>query len=257
VSDDFDEMPHEESHEEPWLVSYADLMTLLFGFFVLMYTFAMAKLENEDQNMENVRKELSQYFGGEYATPYQKLAEDFKRSLKGSELGKSIVITTTPEGMTITMRSTTLFTSGSAGLYPQAKTIIESLATLLIDKSQKLKVVVEGHTDDEPLRSSSIFPSNWELSGARASSVVRIFEKAGFLRTLLQSIGYSDTRPELPNRNADGTAIPENMARNRRVTIKISDDSPLPAKIIKKGEREKQGPEALEKQVPKPLKQDL
>lgn len=221
-----EEIAHEEGHDEPWLVSYADLMTLLFGFFVLMYTFASAKIKDEDENMEKVRKELTQYFGGQYITPYEMLADNFKRGLQGTDLGNSIAIKTTPEGLLITMQSTTLFPSGSAALYPKSIEVLKNLSVMLLEKSRTLKVIVEGHTDDEPIRKSSSFPSNWELSGARASSVIRIFEEAGFERTLLSAIGYADTRPEMPNRGANGIRIPENMSRNRRVIIKVAEQHP-------------------------------
>jgi len=219
--DDYGEPAHEEHEEEPWLVSYADLMTLLFGFFVLMYTFASAKVDNNSDNMVKMRKEVAKYFGGEYTTPYKKVVDKFVDDLNNKGFVNAVDVKATPEGMEVTIRSTTLFSSGSASLLPIAKEVIENLTEVLADKGGKFRIIVEGHTDDQPIKHSKIFPSNWELSGARASSVVRIFEGAGFDRKALLAIGFADTRPQLENRDENGTAIKENMAKNRRVVIKV------------------------------------
>ena len=82
------------------------------------------------------------------------------------------------------------------------------------------QVTVEGHTDDAPIHSAQ-FPSNWELSTARASAVVHFFLDAGVAPSRLRAAGYADTFPLVPNRDAAGRAIPENQARNRRVVIKL------------------------------------
>jgi chemotaxis protein MotB len=73
-----------------------------------------------------------------------------------------------------------------------------------------------------------MFPSNWELSGARAARVVRMFETMGFDRRQLQAIGYADTKPLVPNRDAQGAAIPQNQAQNRRVVLRVIRDEQQP-----------------------------
>ena len=79
-------------------------------------------------------------------------------------------------------------------------------------------VLVEGHTDDQPI-ASRIFPSNWELSAARAARVVRFFIDSGVSPDRLKAAGLADTQPEAPNTTSEGVPIPENRARNRRVAI--------------------------------------
>lgn len=221
-SDDEEYIPHEEHEEEPWLVSYADLMTLLFGFFVLMYTFASAKISNNGEDMITMRKEIAQHFGGDYITPYEGLAKTFKKDIvKNTQMSKNIIIKTNPEGIDITFRSKALYKSGSAKLYDGARKNILKLINLVKKKKKTFEVTVEGHTDSVPIRHSKNFPSNWELSSARAASVVRLFEANGFPSNKLVAIGYGDTRPEFPNYDDKGNPIKENMARNRRVTLKI------------------------------------
>jgi chemotaxis protein MotB len=220
MSDDFGEPPHEEHEEEPWLVSYADLMTLLFGFFVLMYTFASAKVD-DSTGMVKMRAEVAKYFGGEFTTPYKGVVEKIVDEFEKMGVGDDIESKVTPEGLEVTIRSTTLFRSGSAVVLPEALKVLNILTQLLVGKDEKLKVLVEGHTDDQPIVRSKIYPSNWELSGSRASSVIRLFEKAGFEPRSLVAIGYGSTRPRVPNRDEGGTPIKSNMGRNRRVVIKV------------------------------------
>jgi len=90
-------------------------------------------------------------------------------------------------------------------------------------KSDKLKdyqITVEGHTDDTPINTSR-FPSNWELSTARASAVVHFFLDQGIPALKLRAAGYADTFPKAPNRDSNGNAIPANQTQNRRVVIKM------------------------------------
>ena len=82
------------------------------------------------------------------------------------------------------------------------------------------RISVEGHTDDSPI-STAQFQSNWELSTARAASVVRFFLEEGIPPRKLTAAGYAGTFPVAPNRTADGTVIPENQAKNRRVVIRL------------------------------------
>ena len=82
----------------------------------------------------------------------------------------------------------------------------------------ELVIDVEGHTDDVPI-STAKFPSNWELSSSRSASVVKEFTELGLDREVVRAIGHADAFPLKPNRDKDGTAIPSNMAANRRVDV--------------------------------------
>ncbi len=122
---------------------------------------------------------------------------------------------------TVNMSSATFFPSGSATISAAGQAVLADVAERL--KSDALKdylITVEGHTDDAPI-STAQFPSNWELSTARASAVVHFFIDQGIPATRLRAAGYADTFPKLPNRDAQGHPIPENQAQNRRVVIKL------------------------------------
>ncbi len=227
-----EEAPHEASHDEPWLVSYADLMTLLFGFFVLMYTFAMAKLDSSDPDkMVKMREEVAKYFGGEYITPQKNDIDEFKHKfvekLKPSEIETKI----SPEGVEISFRGNLLFDSGEAQLKEKGKKVLKALTDLLMSKGD-VDVIVEGHTDDIPLRANSRYSSNWELSGSRSASVIEELISHGMSAEHIKGMSFADTKPLAPNRDAHKIPIPANQARNRRVTIKIVNldfNSPVPA----------------------------
>lgn len=122
---------------------------------------------------------------------------------------------------TLELNSAAFFDSGSAALSVAGKNILQNVAgDLKAEKYKDYQITVEGHTDDTPIKTVQ-FPSNWELSTARASAVVHFFLEQGIAAQKLRAAGYADTFPKLPNRDANGKAIPSNQAQNRRVIIRL------------------------------------
>jgi chemotaxis protein MotB len=122
---------------------------------------------------------------------------------------------------TLQISSNAFFAPGSATLSDSGKTVLrEVAASLKTPRFDGYQITVEGHTDDEPITSGP-FPSNWELSTARAAAVVRAFIGSGIPAFRLRAAGYADTFPTAPNRDASGRAIRENQAKNRRVVIRL------------------------------------
>jgi chemotaxis protein MotB len=120
---------------------------------------------------------------------------------------------------TIAFDSTTFFSRGSAVLSGSGRSILqEVVGNLTSEQYRDYRVTIEGHTDDAPI-STVQFPSNWELSTARAAAVVRFFVEQGVSAHRLRAAGYADTQPLQPNRDGSGMAMAENQARNRRVVI--------------------------------------
>ena len=124
--------------------------------------------------------------------------------------------------ISLELDSGAFFKPGTADLTEQAipvlKSIYEEFASPIY---QSFNVSIEGHTDDDPI-SSFKFPSNWELSAGRASTVVRFMIAQGMKKSRLKATGFSDTQPKVPNRDADGSPIKENMIANRRVVMRIT-----------------------------------
>lgn len=122
---------------------------------------------------------------------------------------------------TLEISSAAFFDSGSATLSTPGESILRAIAAKLKwEEFRDYRITVEGHTDDIPI-STARFPSNWELSTARASAVVHFLLDQGIPAQKLRAAGYADTFPKVPNRDANGNAIPENQAQNRRVVIQL------------------------------------
>lgn len=114
-----------------------------------------------------------------------------------------------------------LFNRGSADIKPEALPALKRMAaTLQSDRYKNFVFSIEGHTSDEKVASEK-YPSNWELSSARASAVARFLEERGIARVRMRATGMNDVSPKYPNLDPFGDPIPENRIRNRRVVIHI------------------------------------
>lgn len=216
----------QDDGEGNWLVSYADMMTLLFGFFVILSAFSTP----DASKVEKLKQETAKSMGVKYENPYESISAVLEDVLKASNLEQDVNILKTDEGITIVSRGTLFFDSGSTELKERASLLMNSISTILVQRAAGFRVVVEGHTDNVPIISAK-YPSNWELSSSRASSVVRLLEGKGFPHSNLRPVGMADTEPVAPNTSADGTPLRENQAQNRRIVIRVLKQ--LPARLEK------------------------
>lgn len=213
-------LAHDESN---WLVSYADMMTLLFGFFVLMYS--MTQFDN--RKFELVSKEIAKYFGGNIQANGALLLVEQKiiNILKGSgDMNGVEVSKGHDDTIVLNFNGDLLFESGAIEVSEAAKPLLRRAIGSLKSVGKIEQIMVEGHTDADPV-SSGMIKSNWELSALRAGSVVRYFELNGVDSNILSAVGMGSSKPLVPHFDAQGVAIPENKAKNRRVslTVKLAD----------------------------------
>jgi len=224
---------HEE-HEnmERWLVSYADFITLLFAFFVVMYSVSSVN-EGKYRVMSNALKssfsntkpigELSimnlpvEKNRQIVVTERQKSQSNARTFLKvansitTSKVPDGVKITSMERGLSIRIRDDALFSSGSANLNSQIKEFLDLIAGLVRELPNL--IAVEGHTDNQPIRTAR-YPSNWDLSTARANTLLRYFTEYHHLRSdRFSSTGYAGTRP------IESNATLEGQASNRRVEV--------------------------------------
>ena len=204
--------------EGPWLISYADMMTLLMGFFALIASFSKPDIKA----FEAVKKSAAEKFGGEYKEPYKELEQKITAALKQQIADNKVKVARGPDGVTIKFEGKSLFDSGEFVVKPEGAGTIHSIVVSIQQEIPKYKVVVEGHTDNVPM-THPIIASNWELSAIRAARVAQLMENDGFKKEQLTIQGWGETKPELPNTDVSGTAIPTNQAANRRVILKISE----------------------------------
>ncbi len=199
-----------------WLVSYADMMTLLFGFFVILTAFSTP----DASKMEKLKETTAKSMGGQYQKPFESLNLSLQKVLQEMKLDQMVKVIDTGDGIAISSRGTLFFDSGSSQLKPEAETLMGEIAEILAKEANDFRILVEGHTDDVPTN-SKLYPSNWELSSARASTVVRLLESKGIAHANLRPLGLADTEPSVPNLNGDSTPNMENRAINRRIVVRV------------------------------------
>ncbi len=203
-----------------WLTIFADMSTNLTLFFLLL--FALSRLDHCEQT--RVVLGLEESFQSE-ATRIERKAdkvlqkvqedsaiEELQSRVLQDDLRGQAACTVTPERVRLTLNLPVLFESGSAEINPRIREILESLAGPLAKFPGD--IIVEGHTDNVPIRSSR-YPSNWELSQARAVSVIDFFTALGIAERHFVAAGYGEYRPVASNETREG------RARNRRIEILI------------------------------------
>lgn len=216
---------HGANHER-WLVSYADFITLLFAFFTTMYAISTVDARKLESMVESMQQAFDSKEGAvapraapSPRQPSQPMTAAQRERLLAAVLrerlgGTSVDVEIDHRGIVVSMREAGSFATGSADLSDVARSVLKELAATLGSESA-MTLRVEGHTDDVPIRTGR-FASNWELSTARATSVVTyLVQDLGLEPRRLSAAGYGQYHPRVPNlKDSD-------RARNRRVDIVI------------------------------------
>jgi len=230
---------YDHDNHDRWLISYADFITLLFAFFVVMYAISAVN----ESKYRVLASSLGDAFGKAPTSeatvpqlPAVKLPPEVKqRTLKQqqaieeqahmTEVASSLLgvmgplvkegkvrVTQSRRGVSIEMNANVLFAPGQAELEPESLEVLRAVAKTL--KNEPFNLEITGHTDVMPIRNST-FVSNWELSAVRATSVVRLLAENGIAPERLLAIGREASKPIAPNDTVEG------RARNRRVELMI------------------------------------
>ena len=227
---------HEEEHEnaERWLLTYADLITLLLAFFIVMYSMSKVDAKKFGAMSTALNRILSGgglLLKGDQGTtiaPKQSyvpvesgetklVMADLITELRDHNLISKVKIRHDPRGVVLSLSEKVLFPSGSAELSDSARILLDTLSVFMSRLPNEVRV--EGHTDNVPIRGR--YSSNWELSTSRATSVVRYMVEQHLLPPYqLSAAGYSEFRPVAPNDS------PENRTQNRRVDLVILSVAP-------------------------------
>jgi chemotaxis protein MotB len=236
------------SHER-WLVSYADFITLLFAFFVVMFATAQTDNARTRAVSESVKRAIqndsfkaafSMLLGGSHQPTGRGIAE--KPSVSGGKLSAGnesgltlaelmpiltqalqqeiqsgrLALRMTSRGLTISFTQTALFPSGEDEIAQDFYPTIQTIASAMNKVRNPARA--EGHTDSVPIHNSR-FRSNWELSAARSIALVQLLTKYGVARERLSIAGYADTAP------IDNNETEQGRQNNRRVDIVILNDA--------------------------------
>ena len=209
---------HGEEHGESWLMTYADTITNLLGFFVLIVSVSTVDMNKFAQVSEGVKEQMkSQQLE---ITSMAKLKKVLDSLMKDKVATGAIDINMDSKGINMTASNASFFNSGEAELLPDGRAIIDQITDQISKINDVFNVDVEGHTDNSPI-SSANYASNWELSADRASQVVKYMISKGIPKDHIKASSFADTRPVLPNEDKKGAPLPENKSRNRRVVIRV------------------------------------
>lgn len=217
-----------QAENESWIMIYLDIITLLLATFVLLLAHANQQIVVlEDQQIkpisasQPVSEDLiagkEKIIGNETPeTAHKEMALRLHESLLATDLSEDLKITVEPGRVNLQMPEQILFELGRAELKNAAGQLLRRLAPVLMENQYRISI--EGHTDNIPIRNRQ-FPSNWELSSARSSIVLRYLAGQGVDPGRMRAVGYADTRPLGSNKTADG------RGENRRVTLVIHIDN--------------------------------
>ena len=178
-----------------WLTTYADMMTLLFAFFVLLYSMSSP----DPVKMSQIQDAMEKAAGNEGVLKTQsEVKKEFTDIIQELGIEKSTNIISDPRGVAIEMDGDICFGSGSTNIKTMLETILDEAANKILTNEEDYRmVIIEGHTDSDkiPKKLQKIYPTNWELSAARASSVVNYLISQGVNSGRLQASGYADRWP--------------------------------------------------------------
>lgn len=200
-----------QTDSEEWLTTYADMMTLLMTFFVLLFSMSTLdpiKMEQFGEAMGKAMGKKKVDTSGRVSL--LQISKDVQQIVDDQQMEDYVEVSHSYRGVTIGIKSDILFEKGSADLNPNIYSILDKFRPTI--EQSIYQIAVEGHTDSDPIN-SPLYPSNWELSTARASKVVNYYIRTGVPPDRFRAIGFADTRPKMPNSSV------ENKKANRRVEM--------------------------------------
>lgn len=208
-----------EENVDSWLMSYADMITLLLGFFVIFVSVSEPKKEKLSAIKDGVQ---GQFGSVSLATPFQGLFRSLQAIIESKNILNDVSIEKTDKSVVLELSTVSFFQEKSADFDEGMVPVLQDIANRL--KSPDLitsSIAVEGYTNDVEV-STEQFPTNWEFSAARASRVVRFFIEQGIAPERLSAAGFGLTHPKVPNLDVNGNAIVVNRKLNERVVIRVT-----------------------------------
>ncbi|NMM45154.1 flagellar motor protein MotB [Rhodospirillaceae bacterium KN72] len=214
--------PAEADDSEDWMVTYADAITLLMAFFVMLVSFSKVDLPM----FEDVQAGIAEKIGGvtERETPIFTLESKMRDILSESSVlpPEAVEVSFDDQGVVIDFAAGYFFEPGTIKLLPGTQDVLGGVYRQLLEPPYDVfKIDVEGHTSDLPPPANSAFPTNWELSASQAARVLRVFLELGMRPEWLKASGYADTQPKVPNKDIVNTPLPQNQKKNERVSLRL------------------------------------
>lgn len=209
-------------NEEPledWLLSYADLITLLMAFFVML-----AAISKVDANLyERVQSGLAKDVGNRNPSrPIETMRKELAQAISTAAGGDaSVDVGTDERGIVLNVDANAMFKPGSADMRAEILPVLKEITqTLKDERFSTYRIEVQGHTDDIPVKSPQ-FPGNFDLAAGRALAAMRAMTTMGLPEERMLMASYGQYAPRVPNHREDGTPLPINQSMNRRVSIHV------------------------------------
>lgn len=208
--------------EDLWIVPYADFMSVLMVLFLIMFVFAYSSKHDKHYNevMIAIQTEMGGKVNKELLAQMQDTEKTeqtvmkFDEMLENQNLTKYVSVSYDTEQIKIVMKNPVLFDIGQVTLRKESEAILHEMADIL--KNTENDIIVEGHTDNVPVKGYGKYKSNWEISQRRAIEVIRYFiNKEGLSPVKFAAAGYGEFRPVF------GNDTPEHRSQNRRIEINI------------------------------------
>lgn len=230
----------EEDSSNNWMTTYGDMVTLLLTFFILLFSISEVNSQkfkaiiNSFQGAPGVLKSGSSVFNSQHDNTLTKLENDtisnqdiedgfiklksiLQNYLVVNNIDSQVLVDLDKNGLILRFQDNVLFSSGKANIKTESKLVLLNISDILVNEDfKKYNIRIEGHTDSVPIIANSKYPTNWDLSVARASNVVKfLIEEAGLTPSRLSAAGFSEYKPIAPNNTIAG------KQKNRRVDIVI------------------------------------
>ncbi len=203
---------------EDWLLSYADMITLLMAFFIILVSMSKIDKNKYEQVQQGMAKDIGMR---ESKTPLQDMRSELLGQVAGAGADDTVDVGKDDKGIVLNLASGTMFKPGSAEVRPEILPLMKEISgTLKQARFENYQIEIQGHTDDTQIKTPQ-FPSNWDLSAARALSTLKTMNELGIPTTRMKIAALADNAPRVPNHSDTGKAYPENQAINRRVEIHI------------------------------------
>ena len=190
---------------EPWMATFADMVTLLMVFFVLFYSVEKDNTEKFKSAIDMMVEEdgpdgLAKIMKVVDSTEIMQNLKEMRDATKAAQAEE-----TEEDRIVLRVPGLNLFKKKSAKLTPEARPVLNEIVKIIKTKGKNHKIFIQGHTDDVPIHTAK-FESNWELSAVRATAVLRHFYDKGIDPEKLTATGYADTFPMVPNNTKEGRA---------------------------------------------------
>jgi chemotaxis protein MotB len=217
--DDDDDNDLGGSPSEPadtWLLSYADLLTNLLVFFVLLISASHVSSVEFERVKDSLQKESKTPSENSMTQVYESL----NQTVNSHQRQEEIKVEKDDRSIAISFPGKVLFDLGKSEVKPEVNEMMKEIAAALQNIPDYARIAIEGHTDDNPVQGNGV-QSNWHLSALRAVNVLQYLDQLAVCKGKCEIRGFGETMPVAENRNSTGAKIATNQALNRRVVIRV------------------------------------